>query len=83
MEKQRKIFEYVTTQLNPKTSVGFDPEMNLLEAGVLESMMMIELIVWLEDTFGVEIETEDLTPENFSSLNAMVAYLDQVAARSA
>lgn len=83
MEKQRKIFDYVTTQLNPKASVDFDPEMNLLESGVLESMMMIELIVWLEETFGVEIETEDLTPENFNSLSAMVAYLDSVAARSA
>ena len=80
MEKQRRIFEYVTTELNPKADVAFDPDVNLLESGVLESMMMIELIVWLEETFGVEIETEDLTPDNFSSLNAMVTYLEGAAA---
>ena len=77
MEKQRKIFEYITAELNPKAEVDFDPQLDLLQAGVLESMMMIDLIVWLEDNFEVEIETEDLTPENFNSLDAMVAYLDR------
>jgi len=79
MEKQRQIFDYVTGELNPKADVDFDPQLDLLEAGVLESMMMIDLIVWLEDTFEVEIETEDLRPENFNSLDAMVAYLDRAS----
>ena len=54
MDKQRQLFDFITTELNPKADVEFDPDMNLLESGVLESMAMIELIVRIEETFDVE-----------------------------
>lgn len=75
MSKQQEIFDFITSQLNPGTEVGFDPGANLLEAGVLDSTAMIELIVWLEETYDISIETEDLTPENFGTLDAMASYI--------
>lgn len=83
MGKQMKIYEFITTELNPNADVEFDADMDLFENEVLESMSMIELIVWLEDTFGIEVETEDLTPENFCSLNAMAAYVEWAASAAA
>ncbi len=45
------------------------------ETGLLDSAGIMELIVWYEDQFGVSVGQEDLTIENFGTVNAMVAYL--------
>ena len=45
------------------------------ETGLLDSAAIMELIVWLEQRFGVEIDQGDLTIENVGTVNAIVNYL--------
>ena len=47
------------------------------ETSLLDSAGIMELIVWYEDRYGLTIEQEDLTVENFGSVNAMVEYLSR------
>ena len=49
------------------------------DAGVLDSAGIMELIVWFEVTFGVEIPQSDLTLENFGTIDAMTNYLKRVS----
>ena len=37
------------------------------------------MIVWLEETFDIQIDADDLTPENFATINAMVSYVDKAS----
>jgi len=45
------------------------------ETGLLDSAGIMELIVWYETRFDLEIDQGDLTIENFGTVNAMVDYL--------
>ena len=45
------------------------------ETGLLDSAAIMELIVWLEQRFGLEIDQGDLTVENFGTVNAIVSYI--------
>jgi D-alanine--poly(phosphoribitol) ligase subunit 2 len=45
------------------------------ESGLLDSAAIMELVVWLETHFDVEIDQADLTIENFGTVNAIVEYL--------
>ena len=45
------------------------------ETGLLDSAAIMELIVWLEQRFGLEIDQGDLTIENFGTVNAIVSYI--------
>jgi len=47
------------------------------ETGLLDSAGIMELIVWYETRFDLEIEQDDLTVENFGTVNAMVEYLSR------
>ncbi len=76
MSRQEEIFAFISKELVPDRNLSFDPEQNLLEAG-LDSVAMMELIVWLEDNYKITIDTEDLLPENFGTLNAMAGYVEQ------
>ena len=49
----------------------------LPETGVLDSVAIIELIVWFESTFNRIIDQSELTLENFGTVDAMVNYLER------
>lgn len=44
-------------------------------SGFLDSAAIMELILWFEGQYGLEIPQEDLTLENLGTINAMSDYL--------
>lgn len=49
---------------------------SLLELGILDSIKMMELIDFIEKTYGVVVDEDDMYPENFDSVNAIVEYIE-------
>ncbi len=43
----------------------------LIENGVLTSLQTVELVMFLEDKFGITVEDEELDEENFGSIDAI------------
>ncbi len=50
-------------------------ETALVESGILDSLSLLQLVVFLEERFGITVGDADLLPENFASLNTICAYL--------
>jgi acyl carrier protein len=50
-------------------------ETPLLESGILDSLTLLRLVVFLEERFGITMGDADLLPENFASVNTICAYL--------
>ncbi|HEX6934413.1 MAG TPA: acyl carrier protein [Streptosporangiaceae bacterium] len=48
---------------------------SLLETGILDSLSLLRLVVFLEQRFGVTVGDADLLPENFASVTAICNYL--------
>jgi acyl carrier protein len=48
---------------------------SLLESGILDSLSLLQLVVFLEGRFGITVGDADLLPENFSSVDAICDYL--------
>lgn len=55
------------------TAVG--PDDDLLEGSLVDSLGIMRLISFIDGEFGVTVPPEDMTIENFISVNAIVAYL--------
>ncbi len=47
----------------------------ILENGVLTSMQTVELVLFLEERFGISVEEEEFVEENFASINQIAAYV--------
>ena len=47
----------------------------LLDSGILDSLSLLRLVVFVEERFGVTMGDADLLPENFASVNAICGYL--------
>jgi acyl carrier protein len=54
-----------------------DSGTSLLEAGVIDSVGVLELIEHLEATYGLQIPDADVLPENLDSIGAIARYVSQ------
>jgi acyl carrier protein len=50
-------------------------ETSLLESGIIDSLNLLRLVVYLEERFAVAVGDGDLLPENFASVDAICAYV--------
>jgi acyl carrier protein len=49
------------------------PDYELIDNGVLDSLGIFRAVGFLEDEFGIEVDDDDLVPDNFSTLAAIAA----------
>ena len=64
----------ILTELRPEfdfTQEGVD----FIEEGMLDSFDLVTLVSELDSTFGISIDGVDILPENFSSVDSIVALL--------
>lgn len=55
----------------------FSDSDSFLELHIVDSTGFLELIVFIEDTFGIQVADEDMVPENLDSLNAIEAFVNR------
>jgi len=48
---------------------------SLLDNGVLDSLNLLRMVVFLEERFKIAVGDADLLPQNFSSVDAICAYV--------
>ncbi|HET9093606.1 MAG TPA: acyl carrier protein [Solirubrobacteraceae bacterium] len=47
----------------------------LLDSGILDSLSLLRLVVYLQDQFGVTVGDLDVVPEHFATVDAICDYL--------
>lgn len=55
---------------------------SFLEAGIIDSTGILELVAFLEERYAIQITDEELVPENLDSIHRIVGYLEKKLAKS-
>lgn len=77
LTEEQRILEFVNTSLRPSGEPVTDVAQNLIETGVIDSVGILELVMFLEDAFGMTVDQESLSPENFSSVASVAGFVQQ------
>jgi acyl carrier protein len=73
---EKIINDYVSQELVPDPALlPLTDETPLLDSGILDSLGLLRLVVFLEERFGITLDDADLLPENFATVNSICAYL--------
>lgn len=54
---------------------GLNDDTSFMEEGVIDSTGVLELVTYIEEEFTMEVDDEDLIPENLDSINNIASYL--------
>ena len=52
-------------------------EDSFMEKGLIDSTGILEVIYFLEDEFNVQVEGDEMIPENLDSVNNVVAFVEK------
>ena len=63
-------------EINDKDEVK-DFNLNLFENEMHDSLGIDQLVASMEETFQIEIDPEDILPENFSTINEISALVEK------
>lgn len=66
----------ILTELRPE--LDFEAETRLIDDGVLDSFDLVSLIGEINDQFDIEIDFDDIEPENFNSVSAMLELIERL-----
>lgn len=50
-------------------------DQSLMSSGTLDSTGILELIMFVEERFGLKVADEEMLPENFDSVNAIASFI--------
>jgi acyl carrier protein len=48
---------------------------SLLEAGIVDSIGVMELVSFVDKTYKITVPPEDISPDNFDSINRLANYI--------
>ena len=57
--------------------VDFETETALIDDGLIDSLDIVAVVTDLMDTFDVQLGVDDLTPENFNSVDAICQLIER------
>ncbi len=48
---------------------------SFLENGIVDSMNVLEIVMFVEEKFGIKVEDAEIIPENFDSVAQLASYI--------
>ena len=78
-ETREKIRAFLLNRFPAAANLDLDGDESLLDSGVVDSLGILDVVAFLEEEFSLEVEDDDLAPENFDSLGALEKFVAERA----
>ncbi|MBN2020379.1 MAG: acyl carrier protein [Sedimentisphaerales bacterium] len=76
MDYQSRIREFVVDNFMFGDGDGLTDDVSFMGSGIVDSTGMLELIGFIEETYGVKVRDEELIPENFDSVSRLTKFVE-------
>jgi len=74
---EERIRKFLLEELQLKDSrAELTDDLPLIEGHVIDSLDMLKLVALIEEEFGIDVEDEDLVPDNFASIREIAKFVD-------
>ena len=71
-ELSAKIKEFIITEVNPELGLTtLDDSEPLIESGIVDSLGVLKIMSFLDETFGVDLSSEEIKLENFRDVRTI------------
>ncbi|MFN2197688.1 MAG: acyl carrier protein [Anaerolineales bacterium] len=77
MDRKTMITDYIKSEIMRNDKARIADDQDLLSEGILDSLGILQLVAYINDTFGIEVPDRDVVYENFHSVKSLDDYLQQ------
>lgn len=75
MALNQQIRDFVTSNFYVPDPKSLEDRTSLLDQGIIDSTGVLEVIMFIESTFGVTVEDSEMLPENLDSIERIAAFV--------
>jgi acyl carrier protein len=72
-----RIREFLTTNFYVDSGAALTDQASLLDRGIIDSTGVMEVVEFLQQTFGIEVKDDELLPENLDSISRIDAFVSR------
>lgn len=72
-----QLAEFITTQILKDPNRALADDEALISSGLIDSFSLVDLALFVEDTFSVRIEDSELTSDVFDTLSELVSLVEK------
>jgi acyl carrier protein len=75
LDIERVVRSFIQENLLYGKAVTFSDDDSFLGSGVMDSTAVLELVLFVEEQYGINVEDDELVPENLDSVNRVASYV--------
>ena len=75
MEINQQVRTFITSNFYVADAKALADDASLLEHGIIDSTGVLEVISFIEDTFGITIEDNEMLPDNLDSIERISGFI--------
>jgi len=68
--------DFLKEKIEELTFESVDSNESLIESGVLDSITVVDLAVFIENEYGVSIPFNEIKPEHFETIETIKSYVE-------
>ena len=71
-----QLSNYISAQILKQPERVIDPHEALISGGLIDSFNLVDLALFVEDTYGVRIDDTELNADTFDTLEQLIAMIE-------
>lgn len=72
-----KIKEFIITEVRPDLHLQqLDDDQPLLDAAIVDSLGILKILAFLDETFGIDLSSDEIKLENFKSVRSICQLIE-------
>jgi acyl carrier protein len=75
MDIKEQVRAFVTSNFYVADPTALDDGASLLDRGIIDSTGVLEVIFFIEETFGITVEDSEMLPENLDSIERIANFI--------
>lgn len=77
LETTKSLREFIFGRFPQAKKKNISDSDELLNSGIVDSLGILEIVAFIEKTFGITVADEELTSENFETLASLTNFVEQ------
>jgi acyl carrier protein len=75
MDIKQQVRAFITSNFYVADPSSLADDASLLDQGIIDSTGVLEIIMFLEDTFGFKVADSEMVPENLDSIDNIASFV--------